>query len=91
MVADKILVQTLEQITELKALLDKNFGSDLTEEEEARAFHLIRNPAYSDKDCPLCAEGREERTIFDTGLCQNHAAEFLFTRKFMGASGRFWY
>ena len=91
MEAEKVLVQALEQASELKGLLGKNLGAGLTEDEEARAFHLIRNPSYSDSPCPLCRTGAEERTVFDTGLCQNHAAEFLFTRKFMGASGRFWY
>ncbi len=78
------------QKSELEGLLEKNTYTKegLTYEEFGRALELIKKPEFSKENCCIC-EGRgriEEnyqvgKAIYDTGLCQEHAAYVLFTRK----------
>lgn len=79
--------KTIETIKEeksesLQMLLEKNARKEgLTEEENVRAFQMIANPKYNEKNCWVCKLNEEEPAIYDTSLCQNHALYALATRK----------
>lgn len=65
--------------SELQMLLYKNaYGAGLTIGEWNRARCLIIDPEFSENLCRIC---KTEKSIFNTGLCQNHALYALDFRK----------
>jgi len=72
-----------EEKSELELLLEKNASdSGLAKFEFHKAFRLIQDPVYSEEKCRLCKEcNKENKAIYDTGLCQDHAFYALATKE----------
>lgn len=81
---DVKMTATTEEQSELMSLLVKNTRDGLTVDEEVRAIQLIGNPVYVSDVCALCKMNNPDtahKSIYDTGMCQDHAAYALATRK----------
>ena len=70
--------------SELEKLMEKNvYGEGLNKEEFNKALGLIVNPVVNEEEeCWVCSMyGKENPSIYDTGVCSKHAKYALFRRK----------
>lgn len=73
-----------QERSELAELMRKNAftEAELTEEERKKAKLLITNAAEAGKNCWLHDDEKSTpKSIYDLGLCKNHAYHTLITRK----------
>jgi hypothetical protein len=70
----------IKEKSELQVLLEKNstLGTWLFPYEETQAFELIEIAEDTEEVCWLC---KNNKAIYDTGLCKTHARYALMTRK----------
>lgn len=76
-------MSVIAEKSRLQELLEKNaYGDGLSLEERLVATELIRNPELSTEECWVCKmHERQNKAIFDTRLCSDHAYYALVTRK----------